>query len=69
MLLQGLSSEGKNVIMSIILGLFMIPVVINIIPLYINAGKFWYAQFFASSDADISDLDYTIEHTFIEKLL
>lgn len=27
--------RGKNVIMSIILGLFMIPVVINIIPLYI----------------------------------
>jgi multiple sugar transport system permease protein len=27
--------KGKNVIMSIILGLFMIPVVINIIPLYI----------------------------------
>ena len=27
--------KGKNLIMSIILGLFMIPVVINIIPLYI----------------------------------
>ncbi|HEX7178738.1 MAG TPA: carbohydrate ABC transporter permease [Nitrososphaeraceae archaeon] len=34
--------KGKNVIMSLILGLFMIPVVINIIPLYImlsNIGQ------------------------------
>jgi multiple sugar transport system permease protein len=32
--------KGKNVIMSIILGLFMIPVVINIIPLYTMLANF-----------------------------
>ena len=32
--------RGKNLIMSIILGLFMIPVVINIIPLYIMLANF-----------------------------
>lgn len=31
--------KGKNLIMSIILGLFMIPVVINIVPLYIMLSK------------------------------
>jgi ABC-type glycerol-3-phosphate transport system permease component len=32
--------RGKNLIMSIILGLFMIPVVINIVPLYIMLANF-----------------------------
>ena len=32
--------KGKNVIMSIILGLFMIPIVINIIPLYTMLANF-----------------------------
>jgi ABC-type glycerol-3-phosphate transport system permease component len=32
--------RGKNLIMSIILGLFMIPVVINIVPLYIMLADF-----------------------------
>ena len=32
--------KGKNLIMSIILGLFMIPVVINIVPLYIMLANF-----------------------------
>jgi multiple sugar transport system permease protein len=32
--------RGKNLIMSIILGLFMIPVVINIVPLYIILANF-----------------------------
>jgi multiple sugar transport system permease protein len=31
--------KGKNLIMSMILGLFMIPIVINIIPLYIMLGN------------------------------
>src|ERR687885_1759536 len=32
--------KGKNVIMSVILGLFMIPIVINIIPLYTMLANF-----------------------------
>ncbi len=61
--------KAKNLIMSVILGSFMIPVVINIIPLCSMLSASGYAQLILGFDSNLPDPDNTIEHTFIEKLL
>ena len=61
--------KGKNLSMSTILALFMIPVVINIIPLYIMLANVGLLNSLVSSCVDVSDSHYSTQYFFAKELL
>ena len=60
--------KAKRILFSLILGLFMIPVVINIIPLYSILANLGLLNSLSFSDSNLSNTYYTIKCDIIKKL-